>query len=57
VNRRKLKIYKLEHTLRLGVNVRIKFKSERMFLLSRVAQMMRMTFGSQLKLLLSRKRY
>jgi hypothetical protein len=55
VNRRNLKIYKLKHTLRSGVSVRIKLESERMFLLLRVAQMMWMTYVSKLKLILARK--
>jgi hypothetical protein len=52
----KPEIYKLKHTLRSEVSVRIKFKSERLFHLLRVAQMMRMMYGSKLKLVLARKR-
>jgi hypothetical protein len=37
VNRRKPEIYKLKHTLKARVSVRIKFKSERLFLLLGVA--------------------
>jgi hypothetical protein len=52
----KPEIYKLKHTLRPEIRVKIKFKSERMFLLQRVAQRIRMTYGSKLKLILARKR-
>jgi hypothetical protein len=51
----KPEIYKLKHTLKTGVSVRIKFKFERLFLLLKVAQRMRMTYGSKLKLILARK--
>jgi hypothetical protein len=40
----------------VGVSVRIKFKSERLFLLLGVAQRMHMTYGSKLKSILARKR-
>jgi hypothetical protein len=52
----KPEIYKLKHTLVSGVSVRIKFKSERLFLLLGVAQGVWMTYGSKLKLILARRR-
>jgi hypothetical protein len=52
----KPEIYKLKHTLRSGVSVRIKFKFERSFPLKRVPQMMRMMYGSKLNIVLARKR-
>jgi hypothetical protein len=52
----KPEIYKLKHTLKVGVSIRIKFKSERLFLLLRVVQRMRMTYESELKSILARKR-
>jgi hypothetical protein len=45
----KSKIYKLKHTLRPGLALEFKFKSERLLLLLRVAQRMRMTYVSKLK--------
>jgi hypothetical protein len=51
----KPKIYKHKHTLKVGVSVRIKFKSERLFLLLGVAQRMQMTYGSKLKSILSKE--
>jgi hypothetical protein len=52
----KPEIYKLKHTLRSGVSVRIKFKSKRISLLLGVAQGLRMTYASQLKFTLARER-
>jgi hypothetical protein len=51
----KPEIYKLKHTLRLGVSVRIKFKSKRISLLLGVAQGLRITYGSQLKFTLKKE--
>jgi hypothetical protein len=53
----KPEIYKLKHTLKVEVSVRIKFNSERLFLLQGVAQRVRMMYGSKLKLILARKCY
>jgi hypothetical protein len=51
----KPEIYKLKHTLKVGVSVRIKFKFEILFLLLGVSQRVRMTYRSKLKLILARK--
>jgi hypothetical protein len=55
VNRQNLKFINL-NTLKVGVSIRIKFKSERWFLLLGVAQRMQMTYESKLKSILARKR-
>jgi hypothetical protein len=52
----KPEIYKLKHTLRSRVSVIIKSKSKRISLLLGVAQGLWMTYGSQLKFTLARKR-
>jgi hypothetical protein len=51
----KPEIYKLKHTLKVRVSVRIKFESEILFFLLGVAQRVHMTYGSKLKLMLARK--
>jgi hypothetical protein len=51
----KPEIYKLKHTLRSRVSIRIKFKSERISLLLGFAQGLRMTYGIQLNFTLERK--
>jgi hypothetical protein len=51
----KPEIYKLKHTLKARVSVRIKFKFKRLFLLLGVTQRMRMTYESKLKSILSKE--